>query len=70
MPLILEAPEPVRQMILFEFQQLIRNGFSDEAAHAYATAIPSIRSLLQTQIEQLDPKRQNDFSRALRRISA
>jgi len=29
MPLILVAPEPVRQKILFEFQQLIRNGFED-----------------------------------------
>jgi hypothetical protein len=68
MPLVLVAPEPVRQKILFEFRQLIRNGFVDDAAHSYATASGPIRSLLQTQIEQLDPTRQKDFSSALRKI--
>ena len=68
MPLVLVAPEPVRQKILFEFRQLIRNGFVDDAARSYATASGPIRSLLQTQIEQLDPKRQKDFSDALQKI--
>jgi hypothetical protein len=68
MPLILVAPEPVRQKILFEFRQLIRNGFADDAARSYATASEPIRSLLQTQIEQFDLKRQKDFSDALRKI--
>jgi hypothetical protein len=68
MPLVLVAPEPVRQKILFDFRQLIRNGFVDDAAHSYATASGPIRSLLQTQIEQLDPTRQKDFSSALRKI--
>jgi hypothetical protein len=68
MPLVLVAPEPVRQKILFEFQQLIRNGFVDYAARCYFTASWSIRSLLQSQIEQLDLPRQKNFSEALQKI--
>jgi len=68
MPLVLVAPEPVRQKILFEFGQLVRNGFADDAAHAYSVASPAICSLLQTQVEQFDPARQKDFSNALKRI--
>lgn len=68
MPLVLVAPEPVRQKILFEFRQLIRNGFADDAALSYANASGPIRSLLQTQVQQLDAKRQKDFSDALQRI--
>jgi hypothetical protein len=68
MPLVLAAPKPVRQKILFEFQQLIRNGFEDDAARSYFTASESVRSLLQTQIEQLDPPRQKKFADALQRF--
>lgn len=68
MPLVLVAPEPVRQKILFEFQQLIRNGFVDDAARCYFTASSSIRSLLQAQIEQFDLPRQKNFSDALQKI--
>jgi hypothetical protein len=68
MPLVLVAPEPVRQKILFEFQQLIRNGFVDDAARCYFTASSSVRSLLQAQIEQLDLPRQKNFSDALQKI--
>jgi hypothetical protein len=63
MPLVLSAPEPVRLKILFEFQQLIRNGFADDAA-----ASGSVRSLLQAQIEQLDLPRQKNFSNALQKL--
>jgi len=68
MPLVLVAPDPVRQKILAEFAQLIRNGFEDDAAHSYFTASGSVRSLLQTQIEQLDLPRQKRFSNALQRL--
>ncbi len=68
MPLILVAPEPVRQKILSEFQQLIRNGFVDDAARCYFTASSPIRSLLQAQIEQFDLPRQKNFSDALQKI--
>lgn len=67
MPLVLIAPEPVRQKILFEFQQLIRYGFVDDAARSYLTASGSIRSLLQTQVQQLDLPRQKAFSDALQK---
>ena len=68
MPLVLVAPEPVRQKILFEFQQLIRNGFVDDAARCYFAASSPIRSLLQAQIEQFDLPRQKNFSDALQKI--
>jgi hypothetical protein len=68
MPRVLVAPEPVRQKILFEFQQLIRNGYVDDAARCYFTASSSIRSLLQAQIEQLDLPRQKNFSDALQKV--
>ncbi len=68
MPVVVIAPEPLRQKILFEFQQLIRNGFADDAAHSYSTSSGPIRSLLETQVERLDPPRQKQFSNALQRI--
>ena len=68
MPLVLVAPDPVRQKILSEFQNLIRNGFEDDAARSYFTASGSVRSLLQTQVEQLDLPRQKKFSNALQRL--
>jgi len=68
MPLVLIASEPIRHKILFEFQQLIRHGFVDDAARSYLTASGSVRSLLQTQIEQLDLPRQKSFSNALQKI--
>jgi hypothetical protein len=67
-PRILNAPEVLRQKILFEFQQLIRNGFLDDAARAYSMASGSIRPLLQTQIEHLDLRQQRLFSDALQRL--
>jgi hypothetical protein len=67
-PRILNAPEPLRQKILFEFQQLVRNGFLDDATRAYSTASGSIRPLLQTQIDQLDLHQQKLFSDALQRL--
>lgn len=68
MPFVLIAPEPIRQRILVEFQQLIRHGFVDDAARSYLTASGSVRSLLQTRIEQLDPPWQKSFSNALHKI--
>ncbi len=68
MPRLLLAPEPVRQEILADFELLIRNGFMDDAARSYLTASVPIRSLLQTQIEQLDLPRQQAFSAALRKL--
>jgi hypothetical protein len=68
MPLFLMAPEPLRQKILFEFQQLIRHGFVGEAARSYSTASEPVRSLLRAQVEQLDPPRQKAFADALQKL--
>jgi hypothetical protein len=68
MPLILGAPEPLRQNILSEFQQLVRNGFVDDAARAYATASGSIRPLLLGQIEKFDTRQREIFSDALQKL--
>lgn len=68
MPLVLIAPEPLRRKILFEFQQLIRHGFRDEAARCYMTASGSIQALLQSQVEQLDLPRQKSFADALQNL--
>ncbi len=66
-PLVLIAPEPVRQKILFEFQQLIRFGFVDEAVRSYLSCSAPIRELLQSKVEQLDASRQRAFSDGLQR---
>jgi hypothetical protein len=63
MPLVLVAQEPLRQKILSEFQQLIRFGFVDEATRSYLTGSGQVRSLLQTQIEQLDLPAKSLFRR-------
>lgn len=68
LPLVLIAPEPVKNEILQEFQKLIRNGFVDDTARSYLTASGPIRLLLQTQIEQLEISRQKAFSDALQRL--
>jgi hypothetical protein len=68
MPVVVVAPKPLRQKILFEFQQLVRNGFVEEAARSYLTSSGAIRSLLQEQIEQLDLPRQKAFADALQRL--
>jgi hypothetical protein len=67
MPLLLSAPEPLRQNILHEFGQLVRHGFIDEAVRSYLNAPLSIRALLQTKIEQLDLTRRKSFSEALQK---
>jgi hypothetical protein len=68
MPLVAMAPEPLRQKILFEFQQLIRHGFEGEAARCYSTASEPVRLLLRAQLEQLDPPRQKAFADALQKL--
>jgi hypothetical protein len=68
MPLVLIAPEPLRQKILGEFRQLIRYGFVDVAARSYAASSKATQSLLQTQLEQLDLNQQKIFSNSLQRI--
>jgi hypothetical protein len=68
MHLVRIAPEPLRQRILFEFQQLIRHGFQGEAARCYLTAPGSVQALLQNQVEQLDLPRQKAFADAVQKL--
>lgn len=67
-PLVLLTSGSLRKAILFEFQQLIRNGFVDDAARSYTSSSQAARSALQAQIEQLDAPRQKAFSEALQRL--
>jgi hypothetical protein len=67
LPVVLAAPEPVRQKILAEFQNLVRNGFLDIPAFSYLNARPPVRALLQSRIEELDPLSQKAFFEALPR---
>jgi hypothetical protein len=66
-PLLLVAPPRLQLQILSEFEQLIRNGFQDEAARSYLNASAGIRSLLQPRIEQLDPSSQKRMLDAINR---
>jgi hypothetical protein len=65
LPVLLAAPEPVRQKILTEFQNLVRNGFLEIPALSYLKASAPVRALLQSRIENLDSARQKAFSEAL-----
>ena len=67
-PVVLSAPEPIRQKILTEFQSLVRHGFAEMPARSYLHASGPIRSLLQSQIELLDASSQKTFSDALQRV--
>jgi hypothetical protein len=66
-PLVLVVPQPLQSRILVEFQQLIRNGFQDEAARSYSSASTAVRALLQNKIEQLEPSLQKRLSDAITR---
>jgi hypothetical protein len=68
MPQLLIAPEPLRQKIISEFQQLITNGFVDSAARSYLAAGQPIRSQLLPYLEQLNPPQQKSFSDALQKL--
>lgn len=66
-PVVLLAPEPIREKILAEFENLIRHGFLEIPARAYLQATPATRALLQPRIEQLDLVSQKAFSDALQK---
>jgi hypothetical protein len=68
LPVLPQAPEPVRQRILTEFQELIRKRFLEIPAYSYLTVPAPVRALLKPQIEGLDPASQKAFSEALRKI--
>jgi hypothetical protein len=68
MPLVVVAPEPMREKILNEFQMLVRYGFVEMAARAYLSAPAPVRALLETRIERLDDPVRRAFSDALRKF--
>jgi len=68
MPVVRVAPEPIQQKVLMEFQDLIRHGFVEASARTYWDASASTRSLLQSRIDQLDPRSQRNFSDALQKL--
>ena len=67
-PVVLSAPEPIRQKILAEFQNLIRSGFVEMPARSYLNASDPARALLQSRVEQLDPRSQKLFSDTLQKL--
>jgi hypothetical protein len=67
MPVLRFAPEPIQQTVLDEFQRLIATGFVEMPARAYSSASPLTQSLLQSRIDQLDPRSQKNFSEALQK---
>jgi hypothetical protein len=64
-PVLRAAPETLREMILTEFQNLVRHGFVEIPARAYLKASAPTRALLQSRIDQLDPRSQKFFSETL-----
>ncbi len=67
-PVVRSAPEPMRERILGEFQELIRNGFVELPARAYLRASGPTRALLQSRLNELDASRQRAFSDALEKL--
>jgi hypothetical protein len=67
-PVARVAPEPVQQKILDEFQNLISHGFIEAPARSYLNASAATRSLLQSRVDQLDPRSQRNFSETLQKL--
>lgn len=67
-PVLLAAPETVRERILAEFRDLVRHRFVELPARAYLDASPLVRSLLQAQIDQLGAKEKAAFAAALEKL--
>jgi hypothetical protein len=68
LPVVLQAPESVRNKILAEFQDLIRTRFLDVPAYAYLTVPAPVRTLLEARVEELDSPSRKAFSDAIRRL--
>lgn len=68
MPVILAAPDRLREKVLVEFQTLIQLGFLEVPALTYRNASNQVRSLLQARVDQLGPARQAEFRRAIERL--
>jgi hypothetical protein len=67
-PVVLSAPDALQKKILTEFQELVRPRFFELPALAYLKATSPTRSLLQRQIEGLNPREQKAFSEVLDKL--
>lgn len=67
-PVLLSAPEGTRQKILDEFKNLIGRGFEEIPARAYLAAPAPAKKLLQSRIEELDPRRQESFAKTVQKL--
>jgi hypothetical protein len=67
-PVVRFAPEPIQQKILTEFQNLIKRGFVEMPARSYLSASARTRALLQSRVDELDPRRQKTFSDTLQKL--
>jgi hypothetical protein len=70
LPVIRNAPEPIQQKVLDEFQKLIVTGFLEMPARSYLSAPPSTRLLLQSRIDQLDQRSQRNFLEAVQKAGS
>jgi hypothetical protein len=69
-PIVQLLPEALKQEVLSEFQQLIRDGFEAEASRSFLRATGPVRSLLQARVERLDAPRQEAFWKAFRKVGS
>ena len=67
-PVVLAAPQPIKERILTEFEGLIVGGYPEIPARSYLAASAPIRALLQSRVEQLDQPNQKAFSEALQKF--
>ena len=67
-PIVQSVPEPLREQVLSEFQNLIRDKLPDIPARLYLDASASTRALLQSRIDQLDAKSQEAFASMLQQL--
>ena len=68
-PVILSAPEALRERILAEFQYLVQKRFNEMPVRVYLNAPPAVRSLLQTSIDRLGAKEKEAFAAALKKLT-
>ena len=67
-PILLSASPAVQSRILDEFETLVRHGFLQMPARAYAKASPAARILLDSRINNLDSARRREFSEAVKQV--
>jgi len=67
-PVLLSAPEGIRQKILDEFKNLVRHRYVEIPVRAFLAAPASAQKLLQARIEELDTPSQELFARTVQEL--